>query len=249
MFEPLSISVLLPVCRVEEDVFALALRSLLLQSRPVDQLVVVDDSGLGVHEALVRNIVAQSGRDCRLTYIKNPRNVGLVESLNIGLAACSGDVVARMDADDIALPHRIEAQLEQISRGYDLVGGGIIKFGQKSLTYIRYPTHLLGLLVAFVRSNPFAHPAVMFRRDVVKALGGYRDVPYAEDLDLWVRCLAAGVQMGNVAQPVLMYRQHPQQVSVLNQVTQLSASKLIRYRVIPGLWARWCRRIIGEKGK
>jgi glycosyltransferase involved in cell wall biosynthesis len=241
MSERSTVSVLLPVHRVDESVFALALRSVLLQSRPVDQLVVVDDSGEGAHESVVRRIVACTGNSCTLTYIQNSSNKGLVDSLNIGLAACHGDVVARMDADDIALPHRIETQLALITRGYDLVGGGIIKFGQQGLHPVRYPTCRLGLLVAFMRSSPFAHPAVMFCRERILALGGYRDFPYAEDLDLWVRCLAAGVQMSNVSLPVLMYRQHAQQVSVINRQTQLSTAKLIRSRVVSALWTRWSR--------
>lgn len=239
MSEYPTVSVLLPVYRVDEPVFALALRSVLLQSRPVDQLVVVDDSGEGVHESVVRRLVACTGNSCTLTYIQNSSNKGLVDSLNIGLAACYGDVVARMDADDISLSHRIESQLALISRGYDLVGGGIIKFGQQGLHPVRYPTCRLGLLVAFMRSSPFAHPAVMFRRERILALGGYRDCPHAEDLDLWVRCLAAGVQMSNVALPVLMYRQHSQQVSVINRQRQLSAAKLIRSQILYALWTRW----------
>lgn len=241
MSEHATVSVLLPVHRVDESVLALALRSVLLQSRPVDQLVVVDDSGEGAHESVVRRIVACAGNGCTLTYIQNSSNKGLVDSLNIGLAACHGDVVARMDADDIALPHRIETQLALISRGYDLVGGGIIKFGQRGLHPVRYPTCRVGLLVAFMRSSPFAHPAVMFCRERILALGGYRHFPHAEDLDLWVRCLAAGVQMSNVPLPVLMYRQHAQQVSVINRQVQLSTAKLIRSRVVSALWTRWSR--------
>ncbi len=248
MSEHTTVSVLLPVYRENESVLALALRSVLLQSRPVDQLVVVDDSGVGAHESVVRRIVACTDNTCTLTYIQNSNNKGLVYCLNAGLAACYGDVVARMDADDIALPYRIETQLALISRGYDLVGGGIIKFGQQGLNSVCYPTGRLGLLVAFMRSSPFAHPAVMFRRERILALGGYRDIPHAEDVDLWLRCLAAGVQMSNVALPVLMYRQHAQQVSVLHQQTQLSAAKIIRSRVVSALWTRWSRWVYYTEG-
>lgn len=234
-----TISVLLPVHQEDESVLSLALRSVLLQSRPIDQLVVVDDSGVGAHESVVRRIVASSGNSCTLTYIQNSNNKGLVQSLNIGLAACDGDVVARMDADDIALSHRIETQLALISRGYDLVGGGIIKFGKHGLNFVRYPSCRLGLLVAFMRSSPFAHPTVMFCRKKILALGGYHDVPHAEDLDLWVRCLAAGIEMSNVKLPVLMYRQHGQQVSSLNRINQFNTAKIIRSRVISAMYNRW----------
>jgi len=241
MYEHISVSVLLPVHREDDKVIASAMRSVMLQSRPVDQLVVVDDSGVGAHESLVKRIVTCYSNGCTLTYIHNSSNKGLVYSLNTGLAACYGDVVARMDADDIALPHRIEYQLMLISRGYDLVGGGIIKFGKQGLKAVRYPTSRLGLLVAFMRSNPFAHPAVMFRRKMILSLGGYRDVTHAEDLDLWVRCLAAGAKMSNTVLPVLMYRQHTQQVSVLHKQKQISAAKTIRSHVVSALWTRWSR--------
>ena len=225
-----------------------ALLSMLVQSRPLDQLVVVDDSGEGAYRLMVERMVAESGENCELIYVRNPRNLGLVESLNAGLAACGADLVARMDADDIALPFRVEAQARMMARGYDLVGGGIVQFGQKGLVPVRYPTNSLSMMGAFLKSNPFAHPAVMFRREAIVSLGGYRDVPHAEDLDLWVRCLGAGLKMCNLSLPVLMYRQHAQQVSVQHHETQLRAARAVRRRVASALWARWMGARVGQGG-
>lgn len=238
MSEDLSVAALIPVHWEIKDVFRQALQSMLLQSRPLDQLVVVDDSGEGAYESLVKTTLERSGATCELVYVRNPANLGLVRSLNAGLSACTTDLIARMDADDISSPYRIEVQLDEIAKGYDLVGGGIIKFGHGALTPVRYPVSRLRMMVAFLKSNPFAHPAVMFRKATIQALGGYHEVAHAEDLDLWVRCLSAKVRMTNVPMPVLMYRLHAQQISEIHRAVQLNSTRAVRCRVPRAMFER-----------
>jgi glycosyltransferase involved in cell wall biosynthesis len=247
MSDYLSVAALIPVYKVTEDMFLQALRSMFLQSRSLDQLIVVDDSGVGAYKNLVKIIMKHSGRACELVYVRNPTNLGIVKSLNAGLAACTTDVIARMDADDISLPYRIEVQIEKIANGYDLVGGGIVKFGHGKLIQIRYPVSRLGMFLAFLKSNPFAHPTVMFRKAMIQALGGYNEVAHAEDFDLWLRCLGANVRMTNVQMPVLMYRQHEQQVSVINHAIQLNSALALRRRLPRALFDRWMCSSIGGR--
>ena len=243
MSDRLSVAALIPVYREPEDMFRQALQSMLLQSRPLDQLVVVDDSGAGTYERLVKITMERLGVSCKLEYVRNPVNLGLVKSLNAGLAACTTDVVARMDADDISLPYRIDIQLEKISEGYELVGGGIVKFGNGNLIPIRYPHSRLKMLVAFMKSNPFAHPTVMFRRASIQALGGYREVAHAEDLDLWIRCLRNNIRMTNVLLPVLMYRLHAQQVSEIHRSVQRHSTRIVRRQVASALLERLVSKV------
>lgn len=246
MSERLTVAALMSVHREPEGVLRQAILSMLLQSRPVDQLVVVDDSGEGAYEDLVKATHAHSGSGCDLVYIPNLANLGLVKSLNTGLAACSTDVVARMDADDISLPYRIEVQLEKMAKGYELVGGSIIRFGSGGSKLAKYPTNRMKMFLAFMHSSPFAHPAVMFRKSSIQALGGYNEVAHAEDLDLWVRCLAFGVRMTNVPMPVLMYRLHAQQVSELYRAVQLNSARAVRRRALHAILVRWFRVINGR---
>lgn len=233
-----TVAALIPVYRVDDEIFLKALQSMFLQSRPIDQMIVIDDSGEGAYENLVKSAHKNSGALCELVYLRNLTNIGLVSSLNIGLSLCTTDVIARMDADDISLPYRIEAQLEKIMSGYDLVGGSIVKFGRGQLSFVRYPNNFFKIVVSFLRSNPFAHPTVMFRRSKIEALGGYHHIAHAEDLDLWVRCLASNLKMTNITMPLLMYRLHAQQISQIYQVVQKKAARSIRLRVLGALTKR-----------
>lgn len=238
MSERPTVAALMAVHREPEDLLRQAFQSLLLQSHPLDQIVVIDDSGKGSYENFIKTFHANSGSKCDLVYIPNQNNLGLVSSLNTGLAACSTNIVARMDADDISLPYRIEVQMGMMAKGYELVGGSIIRFGPSGSIYAKYPTTRLKMLLAFLHSNPFAHPAVMFKKETILSLGGYHNVAHAEDLDLWVRCLGAGVRMANVSMPVLMYRLHAHQVSEIYLSTQLDSARAVRQRVLRAMFMR-----------
>lgn len=242
MSEHLTVAALMPVHRTAEDVFRQAVQSVLLQSHPLDQLVVVDDSGDGRYEVILQTIMVEARTSCELRYVRNDRNLGLVKSLNAGIEACTTHVIARMDSDDISLPCRIETQLDRIHEGYDLVGGGIIKFGQGPLTSVRYPSDFLRMYISFLKSNPFAHPAVMYRKQMIQALGGYHEVAHAEDLDLWVRCLRANARMTNSPLPVLMYRLHADQVSEMHKSVQLASARRVRRQVPAAMLSRWMAR-------
>ncbi len=118
-----------------------------------------------------------------------------------GLSACSHEVVARMDADDISLPHRFAVQLPLIEAGADLVGAGMREFGETTPTggLLRIPptdpTHIAS--EARLRS-PFNHPTVVYRRSAVLQAGGYRELPLLEDYWLFTRMIEAGSVVANV---------------------------------------------------
>jgi glycosyltransferase involved in cell wall biosynthesis len=104
-------------------------------------------------------------------------NVGLAQALQCGLAACSFDVVARMDADDISLPHRFLAQLPVIEDGADLVGAAILEFegdGRADSGVLRVPPTETDEIARTARwRNPFNHPTVVYRRTAVLSAGAY----------------------------------------------------------------------------
>ena len=97
------------------------------------------------------------------------RNVGLGPALDVGLAACRHDVVARMDADDISLPHRFAVQMPIIEAGADIVGSGLLEFGEGADDVVgrRIPPTDPDDIRARARfADPFNHPTVVYRRDV-----------------------------------------------------------------------------------
>lgn len=233
-----SVSVLLAAHGVPTPHFEQALASMLFQTRKPNEVVLVDDSGCAAYKRLSYEILATGDSGIKLRYIENPQNLGLVRSLNEGLREASGDIIFRMDADDIALPHRIESQLSFFKKGFDIVGGQIIRFGTGGFKLVRYPSNMFGVFLAMLKSCPFAHPAVAYRRAVILRVGGYRQVTHAEDLDLWIRCLAANLKMTNVPLPILLYREHANQVSIRYSHEQRRQSRQIRKEVPAAIFRR-----------
>ena len=178
------------------------------QTRPPDQVVVVRDGPVGDQLGKRIEELAAAG-PVRVDVVELPRNVGLGPALDAGLAACRHPVVARMDADDISLPHRFAVQLPIVESGVDIVGSGLIEFGDD-------PDDVLGTRTppiepADIRERarfaiPFNHPTVMYRRDLVLAVGGYTDFARMEDYLLWAKLILAGARVANVAEPLVKYR-------------------------------------------
>lgn len=141
--------------------------------------------------------------------IELPANGGLAAALERGLAACRFDIVARMDADDVSLPHRFVNQLQAIDGGLDLVGAGMLEFADEDGVLLgrRVPPTGNEHIASYARfHDPFNHPTVVYRRSAVAMAGGYQNVGRMEDYWLFARMIQAGALVGNLPEPLLMYR-------------------------------------------
>jgi glycosyltransferase involved in cell wall biosynthesis len=182
------------------------------QLRRPDEVVVVQD-GLVTPELASALERLESGSPVPVRRLRLHHNVGLAQALQCGLSACRHEVVARMDADDISLPHRFAVQMPVIEAGADLVGSAMVEFGRgsqaspTSRASLRVPPLGPRAIAAAARlRSPFNHPTVIYRRSAVLEAGGYRDLPLLEDYWLFSRMIAAGAQVANVAEPLVMYR-------------------------------------------
>jgi glycosyltransferase involved in cell wall biosynthesis len=205
-----AFSLLLPVYRRDdpahlERAFASAVQE---QTLPPDEVVLVRDGPVPDElAAVLTRLAAESPVPVRL--VELPENQGLAAALTAGLAACSHDVVARMDADDIALPERFERQLAVIDQGYDLVGAGLLEFVDDEAHTVGRRTPPVGeeRIRRYARFHqPFNHPTVVYRRQAVARAGGYVAVGLMEDYWLFARMLAAGARVANLPEPLLKYR-------------------------------------------
>ena len=207
---PLAFSLLLPVYGRDdptqlERAFHSAVQE---QTRRPDEVVVVRDGPVPeALQATLDRLVAESPVPARLVPL--PQNVGLAEALTAGLAACAHDVVARMDADDIALPERFAKQLPVIEAGADVVGSGLYEFADDEAVTLGVRTPPVG--AEHIRSyarfhDPFNHPTVVYRRAAVAKAGGYVAVGLMEDYWLFARMLASGAAPANLAEPLVKYR-------------------------------------------
>ncbi|WP_052206867.1 glycosyltransferase [Sinomonas humi] len=178
------------------------------QTVPPAQLVIVRDGPVGDDiEAVLRE--AEGNLDHPADVLRLPAGVGLAGALDAGLERCRHDVVARMDADDVALPERFERQLALLAEGYDIVGSAIAEIGDdESHRFASRPVPVTHreIMAQLDFRTPFNHPSVMYRASAVRAAGGYRGVPDMEDYWLWARMLHGGSRGANVPDVLVLYR-------------------------------------------
>jgi glycosyltransferase involved in cell wall biosynthesis len=206
------VSVVIPAYNAE-DYLSEALDSVITQTYRDIEIVVVDDGSSDRTSGILERY---SRLDDRMIVHRQP-NGGVVAALNRGVALARGEFIARMDADDIALPHRLERQVGFLDDhpAVAVVGGAVILVNDKNEEFHRVaPPASDALIKAMLQDNStMVHPAVLIRRDVMRALGGYRAVvEYAEDYDLWLR-IAERHELANLQEPVLRYRIHAHQAS------------------------------------
>ncbi|MBA3339544.1 MAG: glycosyltransferase [Geodermatophilaceae bacterium] len=181
------------------------------QTRRPDEVVVVQDGP--IPSELARCLAALTAASpVPVVHVVLPDNLGLGPALVAGLAHCTYDVVARMDADDVSEPTRFAAQLPLLEAGADIVGTGLREFvhdpGDPAdvLGTRTPPTDPRHISRAARFHDPFNHPTVVYRRRAVLAAGGYQDLPLMEDYLLFARMLAAGARPANLAEPLVNYR-------------------------------------------
>jgi glycosyltransferase involved in cell wall biosynthesis len=197
------VSILLPL-RNEARHLPAALASLFRQTFASWELVAVDDFSTDE----TPDILAQAARSDPRVRIFPSHGRGLVRALNAGLAECRAPLVARMDGDDISHPRRLEMQAALLD-GQPEVGVVACAFrhfprhhmGKGMLAYESWQNSLAShdeILHDIFVESPFVHPSVMFRKGVVVGVGGYRDMGWAEDYDLWLRLTGAGVRFARI---------------------------------------------------
>lgn len=205
----LPFSLLLPVYLGDRaEYFTRAFSSAVVdQTRRPTEVVLVQDGPIG--PALAEAVeLAVAASPVPVRRVDLAVNAGLAVALTRGLAACSYDVVARMDADDISLPERFEKQLPMIEAGCDLVGTGMLEFNELDrILGRRVPPVGQDEIARQARfRDPFNHPTVVYRKSAVEASGGYLHLPLMEDYWLFARMIAQGATVQNLPDPLVMYR-------------------------------------------
>lgn len=203
------LSILMPVYDAAATLRA-ALRSVSVQSFRDWELIAVDD---GSRDASLAILERAAAKDPRIRVVPRP-HAGHVEALRSAAALALGPLLARMDADDLMHPLRLQLQAERFDSAprIDLLATRVRPIGDTAEGMRRYVAWQNGLeshadLVAnlFVES-PIAHPSVMMRRDAFEGAGGYRDPGWAEDYDLWHRMREAGARFEKLPRALLSWR-------------------------------------------
>lgn len=206
-----SYSVLMTVYHAENpEHFDMAIRSILDQTCRTDDFVIICDGPLTDALDLVLERYIRDYPDL-FHIVRLPENVGIGQANNAGLKQCKHDLVAKMDADDIAVPDRCEKQVARFRENPKLtiLGGIIEEFDQdpQAPFAVRHVPAGYDQIRKFARRRqPFNNTTVMYRRSAVEAVGGYRELRRCEDFDLYIRLLHAGFYAENLQDVLVKVR-------------------------------------------
>lgn len=208
--EQMDYSVLMSVYKKEQVIFLReSIESMLSQSVMPKDFVLVCDGPLPKE---LDEVVSYYGEKYPQLFqiVRLEKNVGLGRALNAGIKCCRCEYVARMDSDDISLPHRCEKQLKAIQeQGVDIVSGTLVEFDghhPEGFKKRQLPQTQEEIMKFARRRNPFNHPCVFYKKTSVIESGGYKHFEGFEDYYLWVRMLQAGKQGYNLPETILKMR-------------------------------------------
>lgn len=216
------ISVIMSTYKEDEKLLRESIESILNQTyKDFEYIIILDYPDNDVHKSVIEEYAI---KDDRIHFYINEKNMGLTDSLNRGLSLCHGEYIARMDADDISLPDRLERQMKYLEKNhYDLIGGiteminenGSLLYSIKSV-----PTDPKKINKALRYSQCIAHPTWLGKKEVFEKNAGYRHMPLCEDYDFTLRAVLNGFVISNLNEPVLKYRMTSNSISRSNLFEQ-----------------------------
>ncbi len=185
-----------------------ALESLAAQTQPADEIVLVRNGPLGQD---LLSVIDKWKDHLPLCGPDLTEELSFPRALNEGLKACRFDYVARMDSDDVCRPERFQSQCRHLHQhpDIDVLGSAIDEFEENPDRPHRtktVPRTAEAIRREALRRNPMNHMSVVFKRETVLQMKGYRDFPGFEDYELWVRMLARGCKFENLPLPLVAAR-------------------------------------------
>ena len=224
----LLVSVIIPAYNAERYVES-AVRSVMAQTYTNLEILVADDCSSDGTLSVIERLAAA---DARITVFRNAENRGIVRTLNALVDAAHGTYIARMDADDISLPRRIERQVAFLESHPDCALCGTnawhIDEDGRRIGKTRLPTSCDDNRFFLRFYSTLYHPAVMARSEVLRQNPYSADFPYAEDYELWCRLVfARGMNVANLAERLLLYRKSKSNTSATHYREQRRSSARI----------------------
>lgn len=222
--------------------------------RASDELVLVDDGSSDSGSS----IAERHARDPRVHLVTTP-GLGLPGALARGVLTCRGDVIARMDADDVTLPGRFVAQERLLASDPSLgaVATLVEPFGAPGAGMQRYLAWQNGLVTAAEHARaifieaPICHPATMLRRTALEAVGGFVAGDFAEDYDLWLRLIGGGWGIAKVPEVLFRYRVHASSMTWTDPRFSMDGLRRLRAKYLAPLlirrFALWGAGVTGRR--
>jgi len=220
------VSVLIPCYNVENFVVE-SVSSIINQTYKNLEIILINDCSTDKTQEKLDYLAAN---DSRIKVYRNEKNLKLIKTLNKGVDICCGKYIARMDADDISLPARIEKQVNFLEEhtDYSIVSTMFYTFntGSSKKNLYKNPSHFEDLQAYLLFKSGICHPAVMIKKSLFTEYGLKFEENYlhVEDYALWSKALYI-TKLANLDEPLLLYRVHKNQISSLNEKKQIDNKK------------------------
>lgn len=219
------VSVLMPIYNAEKDL-SCAIESVLNQTFNDFELLIIDDGSTDGSLDVVRSF-----DDARIRLIRQPQNLGLVNSLNRGVSESVGKFIARMDGDDICLPERFSMQISLMQElQLDLCGthwAQIKENGQRFRT-LYGPNKGDEIVATLANTVPYAHGSFMIRKSFIERHNLKYRSGFSEDYELWIRCFEFGAKFGVVNAVLYLHRRHEGSITSTKFKEQAISAKNLR---------------------
>lgn len=221
------VSVLMSTYNEPLDWIKASVESILNQTYQNFEIIIIQDNPS--YQELSEYLSLINDKYENIKVIKNKVNLGLVESLNIGLKVCNGTYIARMDADDISIKTRLENQLIYLEKNdFDMVGSQIDYFindtvlGRGDCCFSNW-----GIVKCLKYQGGLAHPTWFGKKEVFNLLNGYRLIDACEDYDFLCRASLMKFRLGNINEVLLKYRINENGISSTKKNKQAFATIMI----------------------
>ena len=217
-----------------ENFLNVAIDSIIQQTYKNWELIICNDGSTDSSWEILKSYKKRFNKKIKI--FQNTENKKLAYSLNECLKRSSGELIARMDADDISLPNRLELQFQYLLNNphIDLVGSQAIKFDENSHSLIhmkRFPSKKL-----LLKTVPFLHPTILTYKYVFDAVSGYtvkKRTEIGQDYDLWFKFFSLGFIGHNIDEPLYWYRKTNNAMSSKSLIAYLKYdSKIISTKLI-----------------
>lgn len=212
MKEAALVSVIIPAYNAEKYVES-AVRSIMTQTYKNLEILVTDDCSTDSTLEILNSLTKE---DCRIVVYHNEQNKGIVKTLNDLVSRANGKYIARMDADDISLPKRIEKQVKFLEKHpkYVFCGTNAIHIDENGMkigkTFL--PKSFKEINRTKYERSPFYHPCICIQSSILKQNRYDVDYQKIEDYDLWLRLLK-NYKGCNLSKNYFLYRRHSSSIS------------------------------------
>lgn len=207
---PPKITCIIPCFNEKPSILLESLASVANQTYVNFECIVIDES---TDTTIAKICKSFCDLDPRFDYVHPDQRLGLAGSLNLGIERAEGELIARLDSDDICNLDRFAIQVAFLEENpdIDILGSSLDVIDDEGVFIARrrYASSHVEIEKKFIFSNGVAHPTVMFRKSLLSIMGRGYDPTFlfAEDLELWLRLLNKNVKFANLSQPLVQYRQ------------------------------------------